>query len=436
MKIKDISLNNFANYASVSVSFDENVTYLVGKNGGGKSTLGITGVQFIFEGISEKVAKGTSPIIGERFRFIGPNGVTGKGEMTLYDEKTGWEVKVLRKLTKTGTELKFQGPDTANLNQQWLTDLFNLFLIAPKRFTELSPKGQALAIGIDTSGIDAEIKELKTEYTNINRDYRNLGEITPVDYAEKVDFADLSKQKDEIIEFNTEQGKKQEAIIAAKDQIASLVTEADDIVAEIIRLKAKLLIVRDNIVSIEAALAELPIPEPLKPLDDINLQIQNASDTNDKAVAYQKYIEDKKKKDDTKAKLDANTNKQKAKEQDRIDYIKSLKLPFDNLSIDEEGQLLMDGKLIKEPFFSTGELLKTIPVLISSQNPKLKYVFIQDANLLDEDNLKEIESYLTGKGYQLVFEMVGKAKIKDKTTILLKDNKVVDDYEETKNILK
>lgn len=436
MKIKNISLNNFANYASVSVSFDENVTYLVGKNGGGKSTLGITGVQFIFEGISEKVAKGTSPIIGERFRFIGPNGVTGKGEMTLYDEKTGWEVKVLRKLTKTGTELKFQGPDTANLNQQWLTDLFNLFLIAPKRFTELSPKGQALAIGIDTSGIDTEIKELKTEYTNINRDYRNLGEITPVDYAEKVDFADLSKQKDEIIEFNKIQDDRQQDIDNANEELQRIVDRAEYLLQEIERMKAELKLVTGNIVAQEKHIRTLPEPESIKPLDDINLQIQNASDTNDKAVAYQKYIEKKKQKDDTKAKLDANINKQKTKEQDRIDYIKSLKLPFDNLSIDEEGQLLMDGKLIKEPFFSTGELLKTIPVLISSQNPKLKYVFIQDANLLDEDNLKEIESYLTGKGYQLVFEMVGKAKIKDKTTILLKDNQVVEDYEQTKNILK
>ena len=436
MKIKDISLNNISNYTSVSVSLDDNVTYLIGKNGSGKSTLGITGVQFLFEGIAEKAAKGTNPIIGERFRFIGPNGVTGKGEMTLYDEKTGWEVKVIRKLTKTGTELKFQGPDTADLNQQWLTDLFNIFLIAPKRFTELSAKGQALALGADTSVIDKEMLELKTEYTAINRDYRNYGEITPVDYAEKVDFADLSKQKDDIVEFNKLQEDRQLVIDDANSVIETYVAEADDIVLEINRLKNKLANTRNLIIESETVLNDCVQPEPIKPLDDINLQIKNASDTNDKAVAYEKYIEKRDQKAAAKAKLDINNTKQKTKEHERIDYIKSLKLPFDNLSIDEEGQLLMDGKLIKEPYFSTGELLKTIPILISSQNPTLKYVFIQDANLLDEDKLAEIEQELTGRGYQLVIEMVGKTKVKDKTSILLKDNTVVDDYEQSKKILK
>jgi hypothetical protein len=38
---------------------------------------------------------------------------------------------------------------------------------------------------------------------------------------------------------------------------------------------------------------------------------------------------------------------------------------------------------------------------------------------------------LTGKGFQLVLELVGKTKIDDKNCILLRDNIVVDTYEES-----
>src|SRR5581483_9142721 len=126
MKIKELTLNNFAKYDQIHVSFDDNITYLVGKNGSGKSTIGITAIWFMFQGIAEKASGGNNPLIGERFRFIGPKGASSKGEMILVDEKSGAEIKVLRKLTKSGSELSFEAPEGYNLNQQWLTDLFNI----------------------------------------------------------------------------------------------------------------------------------------------------------------------------------------------------------------------------------------------------------------------------------------------------------------------
>jgi hypothetical protein len=89
----------------------------------------------------------------------------------------------------------------------------------------------------------------------------------------------------------------------------------------------------------------------------------------------------------------------------------------------------LDSKPIKEPYFSTGEILKIVPTLLSTSNPDLKYVFLQDFNLMDEDKQKEIADYLTNKGFQLVVEMVGKSKVAEKNCILLKDNIVVEDYE-------
>ncbi|MNW15961.1 hypothetical protein D3C71_2146360 [compost metagenome] len=65
---------------------------------------------------------------------------------------------------------------------------------------------------------------------------------------------------------------------------------------------------------------------------------------------------------------------------------------------------------------------------MSARNPELKYVFLQDFNLLDEDEQLKVEKALTDRGMQLVIELVGKKKIEDRSCILLKDCQVVDSY--------
>ena len=83
IKLKELNLENFGEFSQLSVSFDDNVTYLVGPNGSGKSTAGIIGLQFVMQGIAEKSSGGNIPIIGERFRFIGENGKDAKGSIVL-----------------------------------------------------------------------------------------------------------------------------------------------------------------------------------------------------------------------------------------------------------------------------------------------------------------------------------------------------------------
>lgn len=463
MKVKSIELNNFANYNKVSVSFDDNVTYLIGKNGSGKSTIGITAIWFMFCGIAEKSSGGTTPLIGERFRFIGPNGKTANGEMILHDEKNGVDIKVIRKLTKTGTDLSFEAPEGMELGQQWLTDLFNIFLIAPKKFTELSPKEQAKALGIDTKQFDQRIAELKKEYTETNAVYRSFGELPEVEKVDKVDVAALQAQKetirlklneaylenkkaneatrkaweeecdnlkDEVIVFNDCQLLRDENIKEANllfERLHDLGYDGTDVVAWINTLPkpepAKTFRAPDE----PAYIQELPDDSELKAIDQ---QIIDANKTNQDALLYEQWIEKKTKKGIYETALKSNKERQSATEAKRLEYIKSFKFPFSNLTVGEDGELLLNGKPIKQEYFSTGELLKIIPVLISTTQPELKYVFLQDFNLMDDEKQKEIEDFLTGKGFQLVVEIVGKSKIADKNCILLRDNVVVENYEE------
>jgi hypothetical protein len=175
---------------------------------------------------------------------------------------------------------------------------------------------------------------------------------------------------------------------------------------------------------------ELPNDSELKAIDDL---IVDANETNQKALLYEQYLQKKAQKEAKEKELKANKDKQATKETERLEYIKSFKFPFSNLSVGEDGELLLNGKPIKQEYFSTGELLKIIPVLIATTQPELKYVFLQDFNLMDDEKQKEIEEYLTGKGFQLVVEMVGKSKVADKNCILLRDNCIVEDYQEVGN---
>lgn len=466
MKVKSIELNNFANYNKVSVSFDDNVTYLVGKNGSGKSTIGITAIWFLFQGIAEKSSGGNNPLIGERFRFIGPNGKTATGEMILHDEKTGRDIKVIRKLTKTGTELSFDADSDVALDQQWLTDLFNIFLIAPKKFTELSSKEQARALGIDTKTFDDEIARLKTQYTGINAVYRSYGELAEVVKVERVDITELQAQKKDVADnLNAkylENKKANDVLRQAYEKICketenecaafnnkqialtNTIEQANKLYSQLEGLGYGGYEVTEWIKSLgkpeESKRFEDHYPEQPEyiqelpdraELDTIDAQIVAAGETNNNALLYEQYLQKKEQKEAKAAELQANKDKQAATEADRLEYIKAFKFPFSNLTIGEEGELLLNGKPIKGEYFSTGELLKIIPVLISTTQPELKYVFLQDFNLMDDEKQKEIEEFLTGKGFQLVVEVVGKSKIADKNCILLRDNVVVEDYKES-----
>lgn len=65
MFIKNIWALNFEKYMSVSVDLDRNVTYIIGKNGSGKSGVGIDIVWFVLQGIAEKSSNGTIPLVGK-----------------------------------------------------------------------------------------------------------------------------------------------------------------------------------------------------------------------------------------------------------------------------------------------------------------------------------------------------------------------------------
>lgn len=435
MKIKSIKLENFAKYSHIEVSFDKNITYLIGNNGAGKTTLGLNAIWFLFQGIAEKSSKGNNPLIAERFRFIGENGASAKGEMVLFDEVRRIKIKVIRKMTKDGTSVAFEAPPDMTLNQEWLNDLFNVFLISPRSFLALDSKKQAETLGIDTSRFDTELESLKSEHTFINRELKSIGVLEEVLPVDEIDIESLIEVKNNTIAFNTKQIALEQDIIRNKEKLKLCEQELDGLIKQREEIDEKISALASKKNAGLKYISSMPQPEKLRSMEQIDNEIKEATQNNNKNIAYQNYLQQKQKHELKLSELNNNKERQSETIRARIDYIRSKKLPFDNLEINENGELLLSGKPIKEQYFATGELLKIVPVLISSLNPELKYVFIQQFNLLDEKQQKIVEEYLVGKGFQLVAEIVGEKEIENKHCIVLKDMHLVDKNSIKENVL-
>ena len=95
MKIKQIMLKNFANVNQIEINLSDSVTYLIGENGSGKTTVGLNAVWFILEGLA---LKGQKVLHGDRFRFIGKQGKSAIGKLVLHDEAKNIDIIIQRKL--------------------------------------------------------------------------------------------------------------------------------------------------------------------------------------------------------------------------------------------------------------------------------------------------------------------------------------------------
>ena len=73
--------------------------------------------------------------------------------------------------------------------------------------------------------------------------------------------------------------------------------------------------------------------------------------------------------------------------------------------------------------------------MAAARGAALKYIFVPDAQSIDEANREALFTELTDAGFQVVAEMVGTKKVEGDNSILLRESRVVDNYETTKNVL-
>lgn len=415
-KIKNISLRNFGAFKKMEVKINNNVTYLIGYNGAGKTTIGYTSIITAFKGIAERSTKGH--IIGNRYRFIGQEGNSADIVVTIEDVQAKVLIEVKNHLTATKNGMSFEAIDAPAgyiVDEKWLYNLINMALLSANNFAKLTSKEQSLALGIDTQEYDIEIKKIKSEYTLLNKAVKDMGIITPVLVVEKVSIADLMKEKNVADIHNNTQKLKQDNI----DEILKFIKIKRERIAALRKAVEK---EEALIKSFYAEIGSMPVPLPENKVEDIISKINSAEKTNEGYTAYVAYTEKLKKKTNLETRVATNRTSLTNEETHRLDYIKKAKLPFKSLSIDEEGGLLLKGRPIKDPYFSAGELEKVVALIAKSQNPDLKLRFIDNWDLIDPNNQEDILTKLTESGFDVIVASVGDQP-KGDNSIIIKDIK-------------
>ncbi len=433
MKIKNLMLKNFAKVSEISVNFDENITYLIGTNGAGKTMVGLNGIWFVIKGLAQK----GDGLIAERFRFIGPGGKSAQGILTVYDKSEDVEIKITRKLLKNKTELKIDASDGRQLDQVWLDSIFNSFLIDPMGFSKLSGKEQALAFGADTESFDKKKKKLKDERWDIGRDVKRLQGVvdtagTP-DKIEAVNVSDLMAELATGQEVNRDNRAERKSLENAEMRIGNtqanllaLESERDALQTEIVEIKKTIKELEGDKNKIKLSCAKLKDADE----QEIKDQVVNAKGVNAKAVEYSNYISDKNSLENEKRLYAAKTDDIGETEAERTKYLKTLNLPWPNITITDDGEFRLNDKPFCSPYFSTGEILKFGARIGSKLKDGLKYVFFPNSEALDEKNREAVFKVLNDDGFQIVAEVVGTERKKD-TSILLKEMKVVESYDDS-----
>lgn len=411
-KISKIDIHNFAGISSFTANIGEGVNFIVASNGSGKSTIGISAIWACMQGIAEKSSNGTTPLKGERRLFIGA--YDDKAVISIVIKDADCEYTVTRKISEKGNELEIVSSDGRKLDQAWLNGFFSSIMLNPMGFTRLSPKEQAITLGIDVSEYDKEIQEIKDEASFLRREVKNFGEIEVPEKVEAVDISELNREKDGLVLFNSQQEEKRRAIEQKNEHVALAEKEVE-------RLMQQLQVAQVALDNRKRELRELPEPCEMIPLDEINQKISEASEVNSKAFAYQAALKKQLEKDAKQAQLELTIEIQHAAEERRVAYMKTLDLPFDNLTINDEGGLLMNGRPLMEPYFSTGERIKYATMLLSSrQKPEgLRYVFIEAFDLLDEKNGNDVLEFLLSMDCQILAEKVAKS---GENILILSDN--------------
>jgi hypothetical protein len=392
MKIKSINLENFANIQEFTANLGSGVNFITASNGRGKTTVGITAVWACLKGIAER----GDVLKGKRSVWVGKYGNDAEITIILTDPD-GVDYTVNRKISEN--KLEITRADGKKLDQTWLNTFWNDLMLSPIAFSRLSAKEQAVHLGIDTSDFDEEITTLKEDASFLRRTIKDFGEVEVPEKVESVDVAELSKEKDALIRWNQEQDRTErvKAEISAKinfwkekrEEYARLEREATDKISELVD-----------------ELSHAPVVMSRLATTEIDQKISAASEINARAIAYENALKRREEKSAKELELAENITSQKYVESQKVAYMQSLDLPFSNLTIDENGGLQMDGRPLKAPEFSKGELIKITTMLLSSRNPDWNYVFLEEFDLLDSQKSKEVLDWLSEKDFQVLAEKV------------------------------
>ena len=405
MKIIELKAENIKKLKAVCIKPDSDVMFITGANAAGKSSV-LDSITMALKGgkaIPEKPIR-DSEEKGGIFMDLGDYAIT-------------------RTFTKSGSYLKIEGLPRGKTAQQFLDELVGNISFDPLEFMNQWPDKQAATfrelVGVDTTEIEDQIKEISEERTIIGREGKRLKgaletlpiylsapkeEISVKTLTDKLDAAYAHNQEIEKAERLLQDDK--EILRKAVEEMALHVKSVEEMEWELEERKKGIPVLKEKLsgaVSVyegkeKAYLAMKPID-----IDPINEEISTLDDDNSKvrAMAERQTVET----DYEAAKKDyeGKTEAIKKLETEKAEMFTKAKMPIPGLSIEDNG-VLYNGIPLDQ--ISDGEKLMVSLAISMALNPELRVLRIKDGSLLDSKNLKLIEDMTKENDFQIWIEKV------------------------------
>jgi hypothetical protein len=436
-KLRELILKNFKGSSSeLKILFNGRETFIIGLNGSGKSMIG-RGIQFLFSG--------SKTFFDNKYRMdmISNNakGLEVSGE--LVNEKTGNTIQIKSKLSENDNySLKIDcSEENVELTKDDLSEMIDSLFFRPMKIASLSAKKQALLLGVDTTKYDSSIALAKKNLKPYRADVKRLktlidGKEEP-EKVEEITWEDLYNEKTKIEDFNRLQDTKARDV----QEKGSEITERNQ---EILELEEKLIIMKESLKAAKEELANLPMPENKKSTASVEQKLTNASKINEKAKKYQEYSKTKTELTKYETKFTENEKLVTEAEKNKLEYIKSCKLPFPNLKFDDEGGLMISAfdyadkgeyAYLNEDFYSTGQIVKISVgimvnkiITIGKEHNIVPLLLIDDADNLDDKNIEYIRELSQKYDIQVAYLFVRKPEsVKGGIKIMIEE-KAIKEY--------
>lgn len=219
---------------------------------------------------------------------------------------------------------------------------------------------------------------------------------------EKVDISGIYDELQAINGHNQKVTQVKERFDNRVREIERLAKEGKDLEAKLKAHKKQL----QETIDLNAE-AELWLNEnPTKDSEALSQTIRTADEQNKKADAAEKLLNDIKNLETWKEEAGNMTVLIETDRQCIADTIRDMQGPLEDLSFDEQDNLLYKGVPVNPDNLSKSEIMELGIRLKMAENPELGILFIQEGESLGTDRLKEIKEIADKAGWQIIMEEV------------------------------
>ena len=280
---------------------NDDITHLVGMNGDGKTTVGLTAIWAGFKGIAEKSKTGA--LIGQRFRFITEGKKSLDVEITLHDEEKDMDITLTRHITKSTNTIKIDSSSLyPDLTKEYIENLFNVAFLSATHFSALTGKEQAESMGIDVSEFDNKLSKEKEAAKGFRRDIKAIGDLIPVEECTKKDIDVLYANQKKAREHNEAQAKATGILSTWRDKIEDIDEDINHAIADFEKVKdaheQKIANLNEERITASTTIKEFPAINDTIDLEPIEAEIKTIVESNEKFYQWETYKNNLKKKEE------------------------------------------------------------------------------------------------------------------------------------------